>query len=402
MSVRNMMIGGAGARVPDAPTIGTATAGNATASVTFSAPADNGGSAITGFTVTSSPSGITGTGSSSPITVSGLSNGTAYTFTVTATNAIGTGAASSASNSVTPTAPNPFPTTQTFTQQNSATSNQTLCFGMDSGTYASAYSAQPWYPSASLPNNGMIRIQIPSAMTLQFTVRGGRGGGTNSGFSAGTRDGGGLGARIRATKAFSGGEFIWVVPGNRGGDYTGGQCGGGGAGSFVSQGATWTTSTLLVAAGAGGGGGSTSGSQGQCDAQTGESGGGSGGGTSGNGGNTGEGSENGASGGGWFSDGTGYDAGEATRTKGKGVRVTNTPNGGPGAYNNNVGGFPGGAGGWGAAGGGSGYSGGGAKASGSGNRDQGGGGGSFVGGGASEVFRTVDNTTVGSIEIIQL
>ena len=87
---------------PDAPTIGTATGGNTTASVTFTAPANVGGSAITGFTVVSTPSGITGTGASSPVTVSGLSNGTAYTFTVLATNSYGNSVLSAASNSVTP------------------------------------------------------------------------------------------------------------------------------------------------------------------------------------------------------------------------------------------------------------------------------------------------------------
>lgn len=87
---------------PDAPTIGTATGGNAFASVTFTAPSNVGGSAITGYTVVSTPSGITGTGASSPITVSGLSNGTAYTFKVFATNSYGPSAFSAASNSVTP------------------------------------------------------------------------------------------------------------------------------------------------------------------------------------------------------------------------------------------------------------------------------------------------------------
>ena len=92
------------ATTPGAPTIGTATAGNAQASVTFTAPVSNGGSAITGYTVTSSPGGLTATGTASPITVSGLTNGTAYTFTVRATNSVGTGPASAASNSVTPAA----------------------------------------------------------------------------------------------------------------------------------------------------------------------------------------------------------------------------------------------------------------------------------------------------------
>jgi uncharacterized protein (TIGR02145 family) len=93
------------ATVPGAPTIGTAVAGNAQATVSFTAPSSTGGSAITGYTVTSSPGGLTGTGTGTPITVTGLTNGTAYTFNVVATNAVGNSVASSASNSVTPVVP---------------------------------------------------------------------------------------------------------------------------------------------------------------------------------------------------------------------------------------------------------------------------------------------------------
>jgi C1A family cysteine protease len=89
---------------PGAPSIGVATAGNAQAVVSFTPPANNGGSTIAQYTVTSSPGGISKTGSTSPITVTGLTNGTAYTFSVSATNATGTGPSSTASNSVTPSA----------------------------------------------------------------------------------------------------------------------------------------------------------------------------------------------------------------------------------------------------------------------------------------------------------
>ncbi|OAB47457.1 fibronectin type III domain-containing protein [Paenibacillus antarcticus] len=92
--------------VPGVPTNVTATAGNKEAKVTFTAPSDNGGLAVTEYTVTSSPGGITATGPTSPITVTGLTNGTAYTFIVTATNSRGTSAQSVSSSSVTPaTAP---------------------------------------------------------------------------------------------------------------------------------------------------------------------------------------------------------------------------------------------------------------------------------------------------------
>jgi hypothetical protein len=97
-----------GNSLSDAPTIGTVVAGNQQATVPFTAPSSDGGSAITSYTAISSPGGITGTISQSgsgSITVTGLTNGTAYTFSVTATNAIGTSPASDTSSSITPVSP---------------------------------------------------------------------------------------------------------------------------------------------------------------------------------------------------------------------------------------------------------------------------------------------------------
>lgn len=88
--------------VPGAPTAVVASAGTASALVSFTPPVSSGGSMISSYTVTSTPGGLIGTGAASPINVVGLTNGTAYTFTVHATNSSGNSAESVASGAVTP------------------------------------------------------------------------------------------------------------------------------------------------------------------------------------------------------------------------------------------------------------------------------------------------------------
>ena len=98
---------------PAAPSNVTATAGNATATVSWTAPIKRrqpdhlytitpyiGSTAQTATTIIGSPPATT-------TTITGLTNGTSYTFTVAATNLVGTGLASTASNAVTPTAASP-------------------------------------------------------------------------------------------------------------------------------------------------------------------------------------------------------------------------------------------------------------------------------------------------------
>ncbi len=106
---------------PSAPVIGSATDGGTgtTASVAFTPSTYIGKGTIT-YTATSSPGNLTGTGSS-PITVSGLTTGTAYTFTVRGTTNSGVASASSsASNSVTPATPTSFESIATFTGNGSS------------------------------------------------------------------------------------------------------------------------------------------------------------------------------------------------------------------------------------------------------------------------------------------
>ncbi|WP_298856408.1 Ig-like domain repeat protein [uncultured Aquimonas sp.] len=125
------------AATPDAPTDVGATAGNQSATVDWTAPTNDGGAAITSYTVTGSPSGTcTATAPATTCDVAGLSNDLGYTFTVVATNSAGSGAASS-------------PSPEVFPQRTASTTAIT-------GTTASL--------------NGGTRARTNESFTVNFTV----------------------------------------------------------------------------------------------------------------------------------------------------------------------------------------------------------------------------------------
>ena len=139
------------AALPGAPTNVVASAGNASASVTWDAPASDGGEPITGYTITP----YIGSTAQTPVTVgdvtedevTGLTNGTAYTFTVTATTAAGSGPASTASNSVTPTntvVPPGFPTGVEATAGNASATVTWVAPASDGGSPVTGYVITPY------------------------------------------------------------------------------------------------------------------------------------------------------------------------------------------------------------------------------------------------------------------
>lgn len=273
---------------PGAPTIGTATAGvSLCASVTFTAPACTGYPAgVTGYLVTSTPGCKTASGSSSPLTVTGLTCGTSYTFKVKAQNSAGLyGACSAASNSAkafqktcaTYTAPG----TYSWVAPTGVTSVSVVAvggggFGGGGLSYGNNISVTPGTSYSVKVGGPTQQSYFVNASTLFANggscSTGGGGGGT-------ARNGGGSGG-----SGFSGAGGAGGYSGNGG---NGGNCGvpsgfagtggaGGGGGKF----------SLSVPAGGGGGGGVGilgEGASGAAGGQTGGGKGGSGGTDGGNG-----------------------------------------------------------------------------------------------------------------------
>jgi titin len=157
--------------VPGAPTAVTATPGDATASVSWTAPASNGGSAVTGYTVTpyigvtaQTPQVFASTATTQ--TVTGLTNGTSYTFKVAAANAAGTGTPSGASAAVTPRTVPGAPTGVSATPGNAKATVSWTAPASDGGSALTGYVVTPYIgATAQTP-------QLFDASTTTRTVTG--------------------------------------------------------------------------------------------------------------------------------------------------------------------------------------------------------------------------------------
>jgi hypothetical protein len=198
-------VGTPAAVVPGAPTIGTATPGNASATVTWTAPASNGGSAITGYRVdafagdaTTATGGADGAAGATSVVVPGLVNGTPYTFTVKALNAVGTGPASTRTASVTPLAGTPSaPQAVTATAGNASATVAWQFPATDGGANISAFVVTAYEGTSTTPLP--TTVEVPGGtLSTPFT---GLTNGTAYTFTVAAKNSSGVGAASARTAA---------------------------------------------------------------------------------------------------------------------------------------------------------------------------------------------------------
>ena len=250
---------------PDAPTIGTLSNSGATSlSITFTAPTNVGGSAITAYyvTATDSSSGtqFTATGSSSPISITGLTTGNTYTAQVFALNSFGPSAFSAVSNSAVPAIIQgqqayTTPGTYSWVAPSGVTSVSVVAVGAGGGNAGSGQGGG----GGGLGYKNNITV-IPGN---SYTVVAGQGGTGQSGTSSyfiDTSTVAGFGGPTGAGNGNPGGTYLGDGGGNGGGYTGGGDGGGGGAGGYSGAGGAGLSypnsggSAGAGGAGAGGGG----------------------------------------------------------------------------------------------------------------------------------------------------
>jgi uncharacterized repeat protein (TIGR02543 family) len=209
--------------VPGAPTGVSGTAANASSVVSWTAPGSNGGSAITGYTVTSSPGGFNCTTPSTSCTVSGLTNGTDYTFTVVATNAAGSSTASTASASVTPRTLPGAPTGVSGTVANASSVVSWTAPGSTGGSAITGYTvtSSPGGFTCTTASTSCTVSGLTNGTAYTFTVVATNAAGSSTASTASAsvtpRTLPGAPTGVSGTAANASSVVSWTAPGSNGG-----------------------------------------------------------------------------------------------------------------------------------------------------------------------------------------